>query len=759
MNAPGVSGAGNGRTSSVWAIATDSRTRGTVSKSSPSRSAPTASCAASGAGPWYFDQAADQLSRGELAIWETGTGGEILFERGIAGRVFGVAFSPDGRFVAAVSGQRAPVPEGRLTLHDASTGRARWSRIVKDTNLICVAFSPDSSTVATGCGFVNHAGTGANEACKLWVAESGTEIATLPGRPGGVCGLCFRPDGKAIVLCHNGVVELWDIARKSVIREFTGLTEFVRSPEFTNESAILTACDSRSVAFWNVATGRLIRRLSLVDGHSIDVAPDGRTFVSTGFDNSSVHLRDIESGAVIASFCGHDGPVYQAVFSQDGRQLLTASADRTVRAWDVSGGRFDNPDVDFNGGGVRWVQGVAISPDGTRVVTAARDDTVRIWDAVGGLPLQTFRGSSGARKWNDVFWCLAMSPDGRQIVAGHGDGTVRRWDLLLGKELAPLRGHTDRVHSVAFSPDGKRIASGSADHTIRIWDAETGRLLVGIIGHGRFVMALAFSADGSRLVSGGGGLEWSRSSANGEVGCWDTVKGTEVFARPTTGSSIFAVAFSTDSHQIAAAGDDGEVRLLDAADGRTLRMQSLHAGQVLALQFNPDGSRLALSCTNGVRIWESSSWKSCSAFAVRSFAASRSTGPATSLSAATIAVCPCSSTAPRWQATRPACPNDAQKSSRPSTMRSLAKQSGDGTSTEVTRSPLSALRTTIHYFMTRTVLANSPKNWCGSIRETRRLSRSSERSISRQAGLATPSLPSTAPRVRGPATLRFIATS
>ena len=164
---------------------------------------PDGKLAASGAGPWYFDEVADKSFRGELAIWETGTGREILFERGIAGRVFGVAFSPDGRFVAAVSGQREPITEGRLTFRDASTGRARWSRTVKDTNLICVAFSPDSSTVAAGCGFVNHAGTDANEACKLWDTESGTEIATLPGRPGGVAGLCFRPDGKAIVLCHR----------------------------------------------------------------------------------------------------------------------------------------------------------------------------------------------------------------------------------------------------------------------------------------------------------------------------------------------------------------------------------------------------------------------------------------------------------------------------------------------------------------------------------------------------------------------------
>ncbi len=481
---------------------------------------PDGKLAASGAGPWYFDDVADKSLRGELAIWETGTGREILFERGIAGRVLGVAFSPDGRFVAAVGGQREPITEGRLTLRDASTGRAHWSRTVKDANLVCVAFSPDNSTVAAGYGFVDHAESGAIVACKLWDTKSGTEIATLPGRPGGVAGLSFRPDGKAIVLCFQGLAELWDIAGKSLIREFAGLTEIVRSPEFTGGGATLAACDTRSIAFWNVASGTLIRRLSLTTGLSITMSSDGRNFVSASED-SAVQLRDAESGEVITSFRGHDGPVYQVALSRDGRQFLTASGDGTVRVWDVNGGRFHNPDVAPKGGGHRWVQGVAITPDARRVVTAARDNTVRIWDAAGGHPLQTFQGPSGPQNWGDVFWCLAMSPDGRHIVAGHGDGTVHRWDILLGKELPPLRGHSNRVVSVAYSPDGKRIASGSRDQTIRIWDAETGRPLLSLIGHLNSVMALAFNADGSRLASGGGGFEWYRSSGNGEVACWN----------------------------------------------------------------------------------------------------------------------------------------------------------------------------------------------------------------------------------------------
>jgi tricorn protease-like protein len=113
------------------------------------------------------------------------------------------------------------------------------------------------------------------------------------------------------------------------------------------------------------------------------------------------------------------------------------------------------------------------SPDGRRILSVSADKTARLWNVETGeqigLPLTGHTGVvSGA----------AFSSDGRRIVTASWDKTVRLWDTDARGSIA-LLAHPDRVMSVAFSPDGRRIVTGSSDGTVRLWDvfADTRELI------------------------------------------------------------------------------------------------------------------------------------------------------------------------------------------------------------------------------------------------------------------------------------------
>ena len=128
---------------------------------------------------------------------------------------------------------------------------------------------------------------------------------------------------------------------------------------------------------------------------------------------------------------------------------------------------------------------MAFRPDGRRIVSASDDKTLKVWDAESGQETLTIKGHT-----SDVL-SVAFSPDGRRIVSGGGSPKV--WDAESGQETLTLKGHSFGVMSVAFSPDGRRIVSGSLDETLKVWDAESGQEILTLKGHSDRISSVALS--------------------------------------------------------------------------------------------------------------------------------------------------------------------------------------------------------------------------------------------------------------------------
>jgi WD40 repeat protein len=111
------------------------------------------------------------------------------------------------------------------------------------------------------------------------------------------------------------------------------------------------------------------------------------------------------------------------------------------------------------------VQSAVFSSDGKRVVTASSDKTARVWDLTGTTPVATvLAGHTG------VVQSAVFSSDGKRVVTASSDQTARLWDLSgPTPEATLLVGHAGVVQSASFSMDGKRVVTASSDNTARVY--------------------------------------------------------------------------------------------------------------------------------------------------------------------------------------------------------------------------------------------------------------------------------------------------
>ena len=512
-------------------------------------------------------------AEGTVKIWDATDGRQLQALTGHTGEVMSVVWSPNGRWLAS-AGKDKTVKIWQLEAGGVSTLTGHRETVD------CLGWSPDSKMLASG----SFDGT-----VKIWNAASGAMVQTFAA-VGQVFSLSWNNDGTRLVAAGNShLFKCWDVPTgrelwtASTNAEANSLA-VAWSPDGTQ---LANGGFDNSVSFCDAATGTNL--ISFWDSHNVVLSvawnPDGTRLASATRGDGRIAIRDISAGGkVIRDFRGHLGSVQCVYWRPDGSQIASASADGTVKIWDVknedpSNRTLNQPDQ---------VPALAWSPDGTKLAAGSRRTSAWIWDLSRTATPIALRG--GYTTWT---WSVAWNPAGTRLASGGADG-LEVWDASTFAEIWQDRNSIGEIHAVVWSPDGKRIAAVGNGSKLTVWDSMTGKSLDSLALPPGWSCCLAWSPDGGSLACGVGS----------KIYIWDD---RLTLQRILTGhrDTVNCLAWSPDGMRLASAGNDTSAKIWDVRRGKEINTLLGHTASIDSLAWNPEGTRLVTGSWDlSIKIWD-----------------------------------------------------------------------------------------------------------------------------------------------------------
>ena len=210
-------------------------------------------------------------------------------------------------------------------------------------------------------------------------------------------------------------------------------------------------------------TGKELHRCKFTseDGAVYEVAfsPSGTLVLGSGFKSSVTRIFEVRTGEEVGRLEGK-----LSCFSPDSKSVLSVdSTGNKLWLWDLQQQPYRRQKEPFTGakGEIHWV---TFTPDGKQVVGADSDGSIRFWDVESRTEKKVLRSDPVAGVGHVCF-----SDDGDRLLSGHADGTVRYWDVESEKMLAKFEHGKGNIQMVSLSPGGRRALSCGPDRTVRWW--------------------------------------------------------------------------------------------------------------------------------------------------------------------------------------------------------------------------------------------------------------------------------------------------
>ena len=306
----------------------------------------------------------------------------------------------------------------------------------------------------------------------------------------------------------------------------------LKAVEYSPDGKLLAVAGYHEVLLHNADGSGLVARL-VGQSERIEAAgfsPDGKLLVATGGSPGrfgEVQIWDVEKRELkISVMIGYD-TCYGGSWAPSGKMVAFGCPDNTIRGIDPETGK----QVFFNGAHNDWVLDTVFSTKSDHVITVSRDMSMKLIEVATQRFIDNLTSiTPGALKGGLI--SLDRHPTKDEVVCGGADGQPKIFKMV--------------------RTEARKI--GDNANMLREFPAMPGR-----------VFGVSYSPDGATIAAG------SSNDGKGEVRVYNAADGKQVFKTEIPEGGIYTVDFSPDGATIAIGGFDGDVRLLNAADGKIIK--------------------------------------------------------------------------------------------------------------------------------------------------------------------------------------------